>query len=227
MSVYSVVLLSSFILPFILSFDNKLQFYKKWKFIVPCILITGIFYIFCDYYLTKIGVWGFNPLYHSKNLVINLPVEELLFFFVIPYASVFIHYSAILYFPGWHLNLIATKILSYSVLAISIAVIALNFHRIYTVYAFTLLIISILLSFNTNIELIKKFYITFLFILFPFLIVNGILTGSFLNMVVVWYNDSQNLGIRILTMPVEDFAYAFGLILFNLLFYEWVCGRKL
>ena len=49
--------------------------------------------------------------------------------------------------------------------------------------------------------------------LVPFAIVNGVLTGSFIPGEVVWYNDSQNLGIRIATIPIEDFAYAFSMIL--------------
>jgi len=47
--------------------------------------------------------------------------------------------------------------------------------------------------------------------------VNAILTGTGIADPVVWYNDSENLGIRILTIPVEGVGYAFSLILFNLL----------
>jgi lycopene cyclase domain-containing protein len=54
-------------------------------------------------------------------------------------------------------------------------------------------------------------------ILIPFLIVNGILTGSFIDGEVVWYNNNENLGIRFFTIPIEDFGYGFSMILFNLL----------
>ena len=49
--------------------------------------------------------------------------------------------------------------------------------------------------------------------LIPFFIVNGILTGSFIEDQVVWYNNDENLGIRIGTVPVEDSVYAFTMIL--------------
>jgi len=55
--------------------------------------------------------------------------------------------------------------------------------------------------------------------LIPFFIVNGILTGTGIEGNIVWYNDEQNLGIRLLTIPIEDSAYAFSLILMNLLIY--------
>jgi lycopene cyclase domain-containing protein len=49
------------------------------------------------------------------------------------------------------------------------------------------------------------------------MIVNGILTGSLIEKEVVWYNPDEILGLRVLTIPAEDFVYGFSLILFNLL----------
>ena len=38
---------------------------------------------------------------------------------------------------------------------------------------------------------------------------------------VVWYNDNQNLGIRFFTIPVEDFVYAFSMILSVLYLFDF------
>lgn len=56
--------------------------------------------------------------------------------------------------------------------------------------------------------------------LIPFFIVNGILTGTGIQDEIVWYNNSENLGIRIGTIPIEDIGYAFSLLLLNLLLFE-------
>jgi lycopene cyclase domain-containing protein len=56
--------------------------------------------------------------------------------------------------------------------------------------------------------------------LIPFFIVNGILTGSGLKQPVVWYNNAENIGIRLFTIPVEDIAYGLELILANIFFFE-------
>ena len=67
---------------------------------------------------------------------------------------------------------------------------------------------------------LKMFYRAYGILLIPFLITNGLLTGSFIEDQVVWYNDNYNLGIRILTIPVEDVFYGMLLILLNIIIYE-------
>ena len=84
-------------------------------------------------------------------------------------------------------------------------------------YILSTIVVVLILSFFDSSETTRTFYATFLIILVPFVVVNSILTGSFIDEPVVWYNNSENLGIRFLTIPVEDFGYAFSLILFNLL----------
>ena len=47
----------------------------------------------------------------------------------------------------------------------------------------------------------------------PFFLVNGILTGSGLPEPIVWYNDAENFGLRLGTIPVEDAIYNLGMLL--------------
>jgi lycopene cyclase domain-containing protein len=79
---------------------------------------------------------------------------------------------------------------------------------------FALTILLVVKFFDPS--LLPSYYLTFLFILIPFFIVNGILTGSGITEEIVWYNDSENLGLRLGTIPIEDMIYAFSLILLNL-----------
>jgi lycopene cyclase domain-containing protein len=217
MSFYSIILISSILVPLALSFDKQLQFYKQWKYLFPSIIIVAAFYILCDYYLTRLGIWGFNPLYHSNILLLNLPLEEWLFFIVIPYASIFLHESFILYFPQLQLSSTSGKTVTILLIFILTIVVILNTDKIYTFYIFSLTIIALIFSIFDKTQVINSFFITFLLIIVPFFIVNALLTGSFIGQEVVWYNNNENLRIRFLTIPVEDFGYAFSMILFNLL----------
>jgi len=200
-----------------MSFDKKLQFYRQWKYVFPPLLLIAVFYLVCDVYLTKYGIWGFNPRYHSNVYLYSLPLEEWLFFIVVPYASIFIHESFVLYFPNFQLSYHASVAISTILIAILSITVILNFDKTYTVYIFTVLIAALLLSFFDVSQAVRKFYISFLVILIPFIIINSILTGTCIEEEVVWYNNNENLGFRLLTIPIEDFGYAFSLILFNLL----------
>ena len=42
MSAYGWVILCSFIGPFLLSFDQKVAFYRSWRFLFPSMIIVGI-----------------------------------------------------------------------------------------------------------------------------------------------------------------------------------------
>lgn len=221
MSLYFILLLSSVAVPLLLSFDKRLQFYRMWKYILPGIIIVAAVYIAFDVYLTKQGVWGFNPRYLSGIYIFHLPIEEWLFFIVIAYASLFLHYSIVEYFPKVRLTTNAARILTILFIVLSLVLIFVYINKMYTTYIFAKLAVVLLLSliFDKS-ETIRSFFITFLVILVPFVIVNGILTGSFIEEQVVWYNNNENLGIRFFTIPIEDFAYAFSLIFLSLIIVE-------
>ncbi|HSO87338.1 MAG TPA: lycopene cyclase domain-containing protein [Draconibacterium sp.] len=218
MSLYFILLVSSVAVPFILSFDKKLQFWRQWKYLFPAIFVVAAVYIFFDVLLTKAGVWGFNPRYHSNILLFNLPIEEWLFFIVIPYASIFLHDAFVLYFPQIKLNNRVSKIITVTLLIVLVLLVLFNLDKIYTVYIYSTLIFTLVIYLFSKSNIINQFYITFLLILIPFLIVNGVLTGSFIESEVVWYNNEENLGIRFFSIPVEDFAYGFSMIFLSLMF---------
>lgn len=82
------------------------------------------------------------------------------------------------------------------------------------------MVIVLITGLVTGLQHLQRFYIAFLIILIPFFIVNGILTGTGLEEPVVWYNNAENLGIRLGTIPVEDIGYAFTLLFGNVLLIE-------
>ena len=90
MSLYFWVITLSFIGPFLLSFDKKIAFYKNWRFLLPSILLVALFFICWDEWFTKMGIWGFNPKYIQGIYGGHLPLEEILFFIVIPYNCLFV-----------------------------------------------------------------------------------------------------------------------------------------
>ena len=186
-------------------------------------LTMGVF-IPWDVIFTINGVWGFNSDYFLGFEIFSLPLEEWLFFICIPFACVFTHYALLLYFPNLKLNKVATKAISISLVLILFILALANYDKWYTLVNFSLAIPLTWLVYKYNPQLLQHFFLTFLVMLIPFFIVNGVLTGSWIDNQVVWYNDAENLGILMGTIPVEDSIYAYSMILMNLFFFEYLCS---
>jgi lycopene cyclase domain-containing protein len=220
MSLYLAILLFSAAFPFLLSFDRKVRFYSLWRSLFPSVLIAGAIYIFADIVFVRKGIWGFDPRYHSGIVLNGLPLEEWLFFILIPYSCVFIHYVFIAYFPNVAAGARTTRAFSLLLISLLMLLIVFNIHKAYTVFNFSLMIIVLVLALLFSIDMLRRYMITFLIMLVPFFMTNLVLTGSFIPGEVVWYNNEENLSVRIFTVPVEDIGYAFALVLLNLFFID-------
>jgi lycopene cyclase domain-containing protein len=218
---YLLVNFFSIIIPLIFSFHKKLLFHKKWIFLWPAIGISGILFILWDILYTKWGVWGFNPDYLIKITIYNLPIEEILFFICIPYSCVFTYHCFDILFKNNSLKKhepLITYTLIFSLLIVGI----FNFKQIYT--SVTFIGLALFISFcywYLKVPWLSNFYRAYAILLIPFLIVNGILTGTGIESPIVWYNDLENMRIRLGTIPIEDVFYGMFLILLNVFFFEY------
>jgi len=223
---YTYLLVDFFciIFPFVFSFYPKINFYKQWKyFVIPC-LSTALFFIVWDIIFVEKGVWSFNPKYVLGFYLFSLPLEEYLFFICIPYASVFTYYCIRLFFRKIWNQQLAIVI---SVLLILFLLLAGVTHlaQLYTSVTFLLLAVFLSVLAVRKATFLPPFYVTFLIILIPFFISNGILTGSFIAGPVVRYNNAYNLQIRMFTIPFEDTFYGMLLLLMNVTGFEYLKKR--
>ena len=92
--------------------------------------------------------------------------------------------------------------------------------RLYTVVTFLTLAFVLAFARLLKVEWLSRFYFSYLVLLIPFSIVNGVLTGTGIQDPVVWYNSNEIMGLRVLTIPVEDIFYGMLLILLNVLIFE-------
>jgi lycopene cyclase domain-containing protein len=213
------------VVPLLFSFHPKLKFYDEWgNFLLPCLLVGALFLAW-DVLFTSWGVWHFNPKYVIGLFLWGLPIEEYLFFICIPFACVFSYHAFITLFKFERRNRAVSVI--YGTLSLTLFITAIaNWHALYTFTTFLLLSGTLVYFLSRRYHFLTAFFVCFLFILIPFTISNGILTGSFLGRVVVFYNDSENLGIRLLTIPVEDIFYGKLLLLLNVFGFEMMRKKR-
>ena len=218
---YLLINLGAISVPFIFSFHPKLRFDKTWYAFFPAMAITAIIFLAWDILFTKIGVWGFNTEYLTGIYIFNLPLEEVLFFFCIPYACVFTwHCFQMLIQDSFFRNL-DTWLTPLLIVGLLLSVL-IFFPRLYTTVTFTTLASFLVLAqYVMKVEWLGRYYFTYLVLLIPFFIVNGLLTGLGLDEPIVWYNNEENMGVRLLTIPLEDVFYGMLVILMNISLYEY------
>ncbi|WP_258101357.1 lycopene cyclase domain-containing protein [Marinoscillum pacificum] len=216
---YFILHLFTVSFPLLRSFEPRIKYAKKWNALFIGIAITGAFFIAWDILFTRIGVWGFNSRYLMGVYIFNLPIEEILFFITVPFASVFIYECVIYFLPRIQTNKfikINTGLIGFLLLIFAV----LNFDRLYTFWNFLFAGIFLIYTGINNPDWLGKFWTAYLIHLVPFVLVNGVLTGYGLEEPIVWYNNEENLGIRLITIPIEDTMYALLLLLMNVTFYE-------
>ncbi len=93
----------------------------------------------------------------------------------------------------------------------------------YTILAFSSVFITIAIDKITKIKVFKKaqFYIFLLIILGFKILVNGYLTAT----EIVMYNPAFFMGLRIGSIPFEDFLFGFSMVTLSVVFWEYFLKR--
>lgn len=220
---YLLIDIGCILVPLIFSFHKKFPFYKKWKYFIPANILVAIAFLVWDEYFTRIGVWGFNPDYLTGIYIGKLPVEEILFFICIPYACVFTYFAL----KSLQKESTGKAHRTFTMLLLAVLVIS-SFFTYELKYTFstsigTICFLSILLWQRID---MTRYYQAYFLILPFFFASNGILTGSLLDKPIVWYNNVENLGIRMFTIPIEDSVYGFLLIVLNIYLFDLFQRKK-
>lgn len=180
---------------------------------IQALFITAALFIIWDHWV--IGYfWNFNPAYILGVMIGNIPIEEIFFFFTVPYACLFLWNNTKPY--------LSTK--RYAVLPWLLLVI-LIFTALQTTnlpYTFSVIIGAIILILGDQIFTIRLFARSGFLI---FLSCSNILTFIFnyylTSRPIVLYNQSVKSNNDILTIPLEDFIYGMILIATIILLYEY------
>lgn len=228
MSTYLLINLLIIIFPLAMSFESKVRYITKFRHVLLSILIVSLPYIMWDVIAANRGDWSFNNEYILGFRLFSLPVEEILFFITVPFSSIFIYESLSVYLKEFDLKISRVTFTGISVLLFAAAVLFIDKYYTFTVLIFSGMFLSLANMIYPVILNSRLYWIFILFMFIPFFIVNYILTS----LPVVQYNSGAIIGIRILTIPMEDIFYSFSMLSFYLLVYlilreRWQLKTKL
>jgi lycopene cyclase domain-containing protein len=202
--------------PLALSFDKRVAFFKDWKFVFTSIFFVSLIYLLWDVIFTALGIWQFNPDYLIGINFINLPWEEVFFFVAVPYACLFIYACLRHYLPNFQ-HEGAARLFSYSILIFIAVVVGFNYNKLYTAVTGIFLFFTILNQiWVTKGNYLSHVYLSWIIGIIPMCVVNGFLTS----LPILIYNNTENLGIRVHTLPLSDMKYGIPIedFFYNLLY---------
>ena len=200
------------------AFFGSLKCCYIWNHLKPmliAIVIPAIPFLLWDMFVTGTH-WHFNPEYVSGIKIINLPIEEILFFITVPFACLFTWEMIIRRVKEKPLDLHGLRLLLY--LALPAGIYFFSIGKQYTGLTLSFIFIANLVDqfLKTNLLFDKRFYFYLLLIVIFTLIFNGYLTWK----PVVTYGVDYQLDFRIITIPVEDFFYGISLLWMNTSLYK-------
>ncbi|MCR9174297.1 MAG: lycopene cyclase domain-containing protein [bacterium] len=216
---YLILDVVTLLCPLILSFDNRVRYVKSWGNVLLASTAIAIPFLVWDVLFTEKGVWGFNPEYLVNISIFGLPIEEILFFWVVPFACVFIYECCKFYFRNmsWRWLTLGVQV---GILAYLVFLSTKNPSGWYTLTTTIATVITLYFWFSGR--SLPQISIAYLLCLIPFLVVNGVLTGSWIEAPIVWYNSKEFSDVRMGTIPMEDAMYGFSLIVANILLHEQI-----
>ena len=111
-----------------------------------------------DWYFVKRQYWGFNSDYLTGASLFSLPIEEILFFIVVPYASLFAFYAIRFHFPKYKLSAAPGLWITLFLILFALSISLINIHRIYTVINFLVFASVLILGISAARQLLFSFY---------------------------------------------------------------------
>lgn len=86
---YFIVLIVTVVVPLIMSFSKEINFYKPFKRFFAAMSIPFVIFVIIDAIAVKRDLWTFNKEFVTGIYFFGLPIEEILFFAVIPFSCIF------------------------------------------------------------------------------------------------------------------------------------------
>jgi lycopene cyclase domain-containing protein len=202
--------------PLVMSFEKNIFFVSRWRFAWPAIALVAAPYLIWDALVTG-RHWWFNEKYTVGLRLAGLPVEEWMFFLTVPFAALFV-WEVIAYHFSDQPNAAMPFVRFIFFFAPAVGAILFATGREYTGLMLIFLGAAAMLEalFKTGVMARSRGLIYFGAVTIFIIIFNGYLTAR----PVVLYGEAYQLGLRLGTIPIEDFGYGYSLILAVTVVYE-------
>lgn len=199
-----------FVPVFLLSLTTDVQPHRRIKRLVAGSLLVSLPFILWDIWAVRAGHWSFNERYVVGPYLFGVPVEELLFFFTVPFACMYVWGVVRKHDKSpQKMSLTTMRGVFVAVTLLAALLLLLYWGNGYTRSALIAFFITLLLLvWRRDIVSLRQFWVFQACILGLFLVANTVLTA----LPIITYGADSFIGFRIGTIPVEDFFFNFALL---------------
>ena len=215
---YLLFNLAVFIPVLILSFTTDVKPHRHWRAFLGAFLLVCVPFILWDAWAVYAGHWDFNSIYVTSPRFIYLAVEEILFFITVPFAMMYVwgvvrkHIVDREVATWWPLALLSATA------GIAAALLIWYWNNGYTRAAMFATLIAVIIVGCSRLVFTARFWSFQIILLGLFILANWFLTA----LPIIMYSSDAIIGIRILTIPIEDFFFNFALINLFLVTFNWL-----
>lgn len=202
---------------------RRAWFYDRMLAALRAVLLVAIPFVVWDAAVAG-RHWWFDPRYVLGVELLGLPVEELLFFVAVPLACLFA-WETVLKAPRARARRGLRWLYPLLWALVPLGLVVLGHGEQYTGAALLALGLVAVLdhALGTGLLLAPRAHAFFGVVLLLTVVFNGYLTAR----PVVHYGESYQLGLRVGTIPVEDFVYGLALVWGSTMLYQRGQGRRL
>ncbi len=221
---YLLILLVLAGLTLFLFIKKSIVFIMELKYMLPAIIFSGAIFIMLNIRFLQSGIISFNENFLVGKNILTLPLEEWLFLLIISLFAFSVYILVNVKFEKFekpNLFFVVSVLL-----LIGIAYEAW-FSRQKLVPFFVFFLLAIYFGYtlfrNRFKSHLTKFYITYFIVVVPFFLIKIVLNA----LPVILYNNDFTLGVRLVGVPVEQFANLFLLMLVNITIFEYLRDNHL
>ena len=194
-------------------------YFTELKYMLPAIVFSGAIFVILNIRFREFEIIYYNPDYLTGKNIFNLPIEEWLFLLVVSLFSFAIYLQVKIKFENFEKPKL---FLTISLVLLVVFGLTAWFSRSKLVPFFVFFLLTIYFGYtifrNRFAKYFSKFYVAYVIAVIPFFLMKGILYS----LPVILYSNEHTLGIRLLSVPVEDFGFFFLLMLINISIFEYL-----
>ena len=221
---YLLILLALAAVTLFLFIKKSIVFIMEFKYMLPAVIFSGAIFIMLNIRFVQSGIISFNENFLIGKNILTLPLEEWLFLLIISLFAFSVYILVNVKLENFEKP---NLFFAVSILLLIGFAFEAWFSRQKIVPFFIFFLLAIYFGYTLFRNRFKphltKFYISYFIVVIPFFLIKVLLN----KLPVILYNNDFTLGIRLVDVPVEQFANLFLLMLINITVFEYLRDNHL